>query len=105
MLRTAFGTMLAMINLYGIDHKLVKSFNNSLEAYRGSFNRVHNYYSGKIPKQERNDYIYKIFRKSNLILDKPLQLKLDKITLMESEFKSKKPVFEGQETGVEKVRI
>lgn len=87
--RTAFGTMLAMINLYGIDHKLVKSFNNSLEAYRASFNRVHNDYSGKIPKQERNDYIYRIFRKSNLILDKPLQLKLDKITLMESELSQK----------------
>ena len=66
-LELPFGTMLAMINLYGIDHKLVKSFNNSLEAYRRSFNRIHNYYSGKSPKQERNDYIYRIFRKSNLI--------------------------------------
>ncbi len=88
--RTSFGSMLAMINLYGIDHKLVKSFNSSLDAYRDSFKQSHAYYSNKIPKEERSDYVYKIFKNSNLILDKPLQSKLDKITLMENRLNQKK---------------
>ena len=103
--RTAFGTMLAMINLYGIDHKLVKSFNSSLGAYRDSFNRVHGYYSHKIPREERNDYVYKIFRKSNLILDKPLQLKLDKIALMESSFSQKNQSLRAKKLSLRKLEF
>ncbi len=87
--RTSFGTMLAMINLYGFDHELVKSFNKSLGPYRDSFENVHTKFSGTISRQERNDFVYRIFQNSNLALDRPLQIKLNKIALMERNFNEK----------------
>ena len=96
--------MLAMINLYGIDHKLVKSFNSSLELIVIVLIED-GYYSHKIPREERNDYVYKIFRKSNLILDKPLQLKLDKIALMESSFSQKNQSLRAKKLSLRKLEF
>ena len=103
--RTSFGTMLAMINLYGIEHKLVKSFNQSLSAYRDSFEKVHTEYSGEIPKQERTDLIYRIFQNSNLVLDKPLQMKLNKIALMESKLNNKNHSLKARKLALRKLEF
>ena len=76
--------MIAMANLYGYRHDLVKSSHASLRKYRESFETTHSEYSGSIPKDERADMLYRVLKNSKMIFNKSLQTKLNRIDLMES---------------------
>lgn len=82
--RTSFTAMIAMTNLYGHDHDLVKSAHTSLSKYRQSFETTHSEYSGSIPSDERGDMLYRVLKNSKMIFNQSLQTKLNRIDLMES---------------------